>query len=110
MLNIFACYIRNYAISIQTMNFYFKSHNFCIYAGKNLNRICYLWNPDIYFEFILDYRIFTFFRCDASGIRVLVPGAGLGRLAFDIAQQGFCCQGNEFSFYMLFTAHFILNR
>ncbi|EIE75708.1 hypothetical protein RO3G_00412 [Rhizopus delemar RA 99-880] len=30
-------------------------------------------------------------------VRVLVPGAGLGRLAFDIAKEGFSCQGNEFS-------------
>jgi hypothetical protein len=26
-------------------------------------------------------------------IRVLVPGAGLGRLAYDIATHGFSCQG-----------------
>ncbi|KAG1456965.1 hypothetical protein G6F56_006714 [Rhizopus delemar] len=38
-------------------------------------------------------------------VRVLVPGAGLGRLAFDIAKEG-----NEFSYYMLFASHFILNR
>ncbi|KAI8356122.1 N2227-like protein-domain-containing protein [Choanephora cucurbitarum] len=43
-------------------------------------------------------------------IRVLVPGAGLGRLAFDIAKAGFSCQGNEFSYYMLFASHFVLNR
>ncbi|KAI9331146.1 N2227-like protein-domain-containing protein [Pilaira anomala] len=42
-------------------------------------------------------------------IRVLVPGAGLGRLAFDIAKSGFSCQGNEFSYYMLFGSHFALN-
>ncbi|KAI9485456.1 MAG: N2227-like protein-domain-containing protein [Benjaminiella poitrasii] len=42
--------------------------------------------------------------------RVLVPGAGLGRLAFDIAKAGFSCQGNEFSYYMLFASNFILNR
>lgn len=29
-------------------------------------------------------------------IRILVPGAGLGRLAFEIAWLGFNCQGNEF--------------
>lgn len=29
-------------------------------------------------------------------LRVLVPGAGLGRLAFEIAWLGFSCQGNEF--------------
>jgi carnosine N-methyltransferase len=41
---------------------------------------------------------------------VLVPGAGLGRLAFDIARRGYSCQGNEFSFYMLLASNFILNR
>ena len=43
-------------------------------------------------------------------IKILVPGAGLGRLAFDIASKGYSCQGNEFSFYMLIASHFILNR
>jgi len=39
-----------------------------------------------------------------------VPGAGLGRLAFEIARLGFKCQGNEFSLHMLFTSNFILNK
>ncbi|KAJ7852827.1 N2227-like protein-domain-containing protein [Mycena olivaceomarginata] len=43
-------------------------------------------------------------------VRVLVPGAGLGRLAHDVAGLGFTCQGNEFSHYMLLSSHFILNR
>ncbi|KAJ7176344.1 N2227-domain-containing protein [Mycena crocata] len=43
-------------------------------------------------------------------LRVLVPGAGLGRLAHDVAGLGFTCQGNEFSHYMLLSSHFILNR
>ena len=30
---------------------------------------------------------------ERASVRVLVPGAGLGRLAFDIVQQGFSCQG-----------------
>lgn len=34
----------------------------------------------------------------------------MGRLAFDLASQGFSCQGNEFSFYMLLTSHYILNK
>ncbi|VDC05234.1 unnamed protein product [Peniophora sp. CBMAI 1063] len=42
--------------------------------------------------------------------RVLVPGAGLGRLAYDIAKLGFSCQGNEFSHYMLLSSFHILNR
>ncbi|ORY96129.1 UPF0586 protein C9orf41 [Syncephalastrum racemosum] len=47
---------------------------------------------------------------ERRNINVLVPGAGLGRLAFEIAQNGFACQGNEFSFFMLICSHFILNR
>ncbi|KAL1921350.1 uncharacterized protein VTP21DRAFT_11066 [Calcarisporiella thermophila] len=47
---------------------------------------------------------------ERGDIQILVPGAGLGRLAYDIACQGYSTQGNEFSFYMLLTSHFILNR
>ena len=36
-----------------------------------------------------------------NGIKVLVPGAGLGRLMFEIAKLGFKVEGNEFSFNML---------
>ncbi len=43
-------------------------------------------------------------------VKVLVPGAGLGRLALDIASLGFECQGNEFSLFMIFVSNFILNR
>ena len=65
----------------------------------------------------------------SGNIRVLVPGAGLGRLAYDIAKlgkplpfsiilptllmlqsSGFTCQGNEFSLFMLLTSSFVLNR
>ncbi|XP_013185581.1 carnosine N-methyltransferase [Amyelois transitella] len=45
-----------------------------------------------------------------SHIKILVPGAGLGRLAWEIAARGFTCQGNEFSLFMLFASNFILNR
>jgi carnosine N-methyltransferase len=47
---------------------------------------------------------------DRAGRRVLVPGAGLGRLAFEIAAEGFECQGNEFSLFMLFASNFVLNK
>ncbi|XP_072937591.1 carnosine N-methyltransferase unmet [Epargyreus clarus] len=43
-------------------------------------------------------------------VKVLVPGAGLGRLAWEIAARGYTCQGNEFSLFMLFASNFILNR
>ncbi|KAI6120153.1 N2227-domain-containing protein [Pisolithus croceorrhizus] len=47
---------------------------------------------------------------DRGTLRVLVPGAGLGRLAYDVARLGFACQGNEFSHYMLLASYLILNR
>lgn len=47
---------------------------------------------------------------ERSDVKVLVPGAGLGRLAWEIASKGFQCQGNEFSLYMLFASNFILNK
>ncbi|CAG0881387.1 unnamed protein product [Darwinula stevensoni] len=46
----------------------------------------------------------------AGSVRVLVPGAGLGRLAFEIASLGFECQGNEFSLFMLLASNFVLNK
>ena len=45
-----------------------------------------------------------------GSIRVLVPGAGLGRLAYEIRQRGFCVQGNELSLYMLMASDFVFNR
>ena len=45
-----------------------------------------------------------------SNTNILVPGAGLGRLAFDIASQGYVCQGNEFSLFMLIASNYVLNR
>lgn len=45
-----------------------------------------------------------------QGIRVLVPGAGLGRLVYDLSALGFDVQGNEFSLLMLFTSELILNH
>ncbi|KAG6447255.1 hypothetical protein O3G_MSEX004809 [Manduca sexta] len=47
---------------------------------------------------------------DRSQVKVLVPGAGLGRLAWEIAARGYMCQGNEFSLFMLFASNFILNK
>lgn len=44
-----------------------------------------------------------------KNIKILVPGAGLGRLAYEIASMGFNCEGNEFSYFMLFTSYYILN-
>jgi carnosine N-methyltransferase len=42
--------------------------------------------------------------------RVLVPGAGLGRLVMEIARRGYEAEGNEFSYYMLLTSSYVLNH
>ncbi len=47
-------------------------------------------------------------RC-RDGVRVLVPGAGLSRLTWELAHMGFTSQGNEFSYYMLLASCLILN-
>lgn len=46
---------------------------------------------------------------ERGNVRILVPGAGLGRLAWEINRFGFIVQGNEFSLYMLLTSQLILN-
>nr|XP_023025636.1 carnosine N-methyltransferase [Leptinotarsa decemlineata] len=48
-------------------------------------------------------------KFDRGNISILVPGAGLGRLAFEIASKGFSCQGNEFNMFMLIVSFFVLN-
>lgn len=61
--------------------------------------------------FDLPYLLCAFFYVsDVSKVSVLVPGAGLGRLAWEIARLGYICQGNEWSFFMLFSSNFVLNR
>ncbi|XP_058493136.1 carnosine N-methyltransferase [Solea solea] len=55
-------------------------------------------------------RLFPSDQYDVSKVSVLVPGAGLGRLAWEIARLGYICQGNEWSLFMLFSSNFVLNR
>lgn len=42
--------------------------------------------------------------------KVVVPGAGLGRIVFELCKAGFSAQGNEFSYFMLLTSNYILNN
>ena len=42
--------------------------------------------------------------------RVMVPGAGLGRLVLECARRGYDTEGNEYSYYMLLTSSYILNH
>ncbi|KAJ5912411.1 hypothetical protein N7504_001294 [Penicillium tannophilum] len=43
-------------------------------------------------------------------IRVLVPGAGLGRLVFEVCMAGFAAEGNEISYHQLLASSWILNH
>uniref|UniRef100_A0A914HW64 carnosine N-methyltransferase n=1 Tax=Globodera rostochiensis TaxID=31243 RepID=A0A914HW64_GLORO len=42
-------------------------------------------------------------------VQILVTGAGLARLAWDLLSLGFSVTGNEFSIFMLLASNFILN-
>ncbi|XP_039958816.1 carnosine N-methyltransferase isoform X1 [Bactrocera neohumeralis] len=42
-------------------------------------------------------------------VKILVPGAGLGRLTYELACRGYECEGNEFSYFMLIASYFVLN-
>ncbi|XP_018398156.1 PREDICTED: carnosine N-methyltransferase isoform X1 [Cyphomyrmex costatus] len=64
------------------------------------------------YQLIVDEILYQFSseNCKPSDVHILVPGAGLGRLAFEIAKRGYTCQGNEFSLFMLFASNFVLNK
>lgn len=69
--------------------------------GEEERRQCY--------QPILD-SVEKYFSRGRKKVNVLVPGAGLGRLVYELARRGYDCQGNEFSYFMLLTSHFILNK
>lgn len=45
-----------------------------------------------------------------SHINVLVPGAGLGRLVFEVNRAGYAVEGNEISYHQLFVSNWVLNH
>lgn len=47
---------------------------------------------------------------DRSVMHVLVPGAGQGRLVFDICRAGFSVEGNEISYHELMASALVLNH
>ena len=65
--------------------------------------------PDRYPIRIL-VRSFFGSACRTTPPRVLVPGCGLARLVVEIGAAGFETEGNEFSYFMLLPASFMLNR
>lgn len=46
---------------------------------------------------------------ERKGLKVLVPGSGLGRLAWEISQMGFDTTANELSFFMNLALRFLLS-
>lgn len=47
---------------------------------------------------------------DKALVKILVPGAGLGRLMYEICHSGFTVEGNEISHHQLMTSNWILNH
>ena len=43
-------------------------------------------------------------------LRTLVPGAGLGRLVFEICAAGYRVEGNEISYHQLLASNYMLNH
>lgn len=93
-----------------------KSRNFLIQMKCKLNIgrppkcevriLCWLF----FYVFTSDIFLFFAISSDISKIKILVPGAGLGRLTYELAYRGFYCEGNEFSLFMLVASNFVLNR
>ncbi|KAK5047319.1 hypothetical protein LTR84_006841 [Exophiala bonariae] len=48
-------------------------------------------------------------REDIESPRLLLPGAGLGRVLFELALRGWHATGNEISYHQLIASNFILN-
>ncbi|KAI0021886.1 N2227-domain-containing protein [Xylariomycetidae sp. FL0641] len=48
-------------------------------------------------------------RAEEGPLKVLVPGAGLGRLVFDLCRAGYLSEGNEISYHQLLASSYILN-
>ncbi|TAQ85691.1 hypothetical protein B7494_g5987 [Chlorociboria aeruginascens] len=49
-------------------------------------------------------------KSQLTSMRVLVPGAGLGRLVFELCALGFHTEGNEISYHQLLASSYVLNR
>ena len=52
----------------------------------------------------------TYWLISRAGIHVLVPGAGLGRILYEILRAGYTVEGNELEFCMLMASNLALNE
>jgi carnosine N-methyltransferase len=55
-------------------------------------------------------RLTTEKELGKSDLKVLAPGAGLGRLVFDVCRAGYTVEGNEISYHELMASSCILNH
>lgn len=46
----------------------------------------------------------------SAGVKVLIPGAGLGRLVLELCLAGYHAEGNEISYHQLFASNWVLNH
>ena len=63
-----------------------------------------------YSPVLTDLEIFFDDAHDKSRVKILVPGAGLGRLVFEICRLGYDVEGNEISYHQLLASSWILNE
>lgn len=47
---------------------------------------------------------------DKGKVKILVPGAGLGRLVFEFCSRGYRVEGNEISYHQLIASNWVLNH
>lgn len=75
-----------------------------------INIRCFFRFPTQFRYFLSTFKSKFFLTCSKlNAIKILVPGAGLGRLTYELACRGYACEGNEFSYFMLIASNFVLN-
>ncbi|KAI4160027.1 MAG: hypothetical protein LQ342_006063 [Letrouitia transgressa] len=47
---------------------------------------------------------------DRGAVKILIPGAGLGRLVFELCRMGYSVEGNEISYHQLIASNWVLNH
>lgn len=84
--------------------------------GAEERRLCYepVLNAlnTLYGNLPMDQRyqfIFSNWPNFRADVRVLIPGAGLGRIVYEVLRAGFEVQGNELEFCMLMASNLALN-
>lgn len=70
--------------------------------GRQEREVCYRPVLDDLKEFLGDKP--------PTDFKVLVPGAGLGRLVFDLCIAGYSAEGNEISYHQLMASSWVLNH